>query len=158
MRSKTFTHYQVGILFLFLFFGFKTQTYSQATNASISGQVKDENGEPLIGAALLIKNELTGFTASAITNLTGNYTVNQLPLANDYSVTCSYLGYGSKVFTGYAVRQGDRIKLDIVLSEEAQSLSEVRVVSDSLTNSIDRFGSSPAVTAEAMSTLPSNCS
>ncbi|RAI89389.1 TonB-dependent receptor [Algoriphagus yeomjeoni] len=156
MRSKTFTHYQVGILFLFLFFGFKTQTYSQATNASISGQVKDENGEPLIGAALLIKNELTGFTASAITNLTGNYTVNQLPLANDYSVTCTYMGYGTKVFTGYAVSQGDRIKLDIVLSEEAQSLSEVSVVANSLSNSIDRFGSSTAVTAKDMATLPVN--
>ncbi|WP_425639764.1 carboxypeptidase regulatory-like domain-containing protein [Algoriphagus yeomjeoni] len=156
MRSKTFTHYQVGILFLFLFFGFQAQTYSQATNASISGQVMDENGEPLIGAALLIKNELTGFTASAITNLTGNYTVNQLPLATDYSVTCTYLGYGTKVFTGYSVSQGDRIKLDIILSEEAQSLSEVSVVANSLSNSIDRFGSSTAVTAKDMATLPVN--
>lgn len=156
MSSETFTQLRLGILLLFLFLGPRPQTYSQATNASISGQVNDEHGEPLIGAALLIKNELTGFTASAITNGTGNYIVNQLPLASDYSVTCTYLGYSSKIFTGYAVSQGDHIKLDIVMSEEAQSLNEVSVVANSMTNSIDRFGSSTAITAKDMATLPVN--
>jgi len=156
MSSKNSTHLRTGIILLLLFLGLGSHAFSQATNASISGKVTDKSGEPLIGAALLIKNELTGFTASAVTNLTGNYIVNQLPLATDYSVTCTYLGYGSKVFTGYAISQGDHIKLDIELSEEAQSLSEVSVVANSLSNSIDRFGSSTAVTAKDMATLPVN--
>ena len=156
MSSKNFTHLRIGILMIFLLMGLRTQAYSQATNASMSGQVTDENGEPLIGAALMIKNELTGFTATAITNLTGNFTVNQLPLATDYSVTCSYLGYGTKVITGYAINQGDHIKLDIKLSEETQSLNEVSVEANSLSNSINRFGSSTAVTAKDMETLPVN--
>jgi hypothetical protein len=156
MRSKNSTQLRLGILFIFLLLGLKSQIYAQATNASISGQVLDETGEPLIGAALLIKNELTGFTASAVTNLTGNYIVNQLPLATDYSVTCTYLGYGTKIFTGYAISQGDQIKLDIVLGEETQSLNEVSVVANSLSNSIDRFGSATAVTAKDMATLPVN--
>ena len=95
MRSKNSTHIPAGIILLFLFLGISMQTYSQATNASIAGTVTDSSGEPLIGAALMIKNEQTGFTASAITNLTGSYTVNQLPLGTDYSVTCTYLGYGT---------------------------------------------------------------
>ncbi len=156
MSSKNSTHLRTGIILLLLFLGLGSYAFSQATNASISGKVTDKSGEPLIGAALLIKNELTGFTASAVTNLTGSYIVNQLPLATDYSVTATYLGYGTKVFSGYEVSQGDHIKLDIELSEEAQSLSEVSVVANSLSNSIDRFGSSTAVTAKDMATLPVN--
>ncbi|MCE7053055.1 carboxypeptidase regulatory-like domain-containing protein [Algoriphagus sp. AGSA1] len=156
MSSKSFTCLSAGIVLLLLILGLSTQGYSQATNASISGKVTDTDGEPLIGAALLIKNELTGFTSSAVTNLTGNYIVNQLPLGTDYSVTCTYLGFGSKVFTGYALSQGEQIRLDIELSEEAQSLNEVSVVANSLSNSINRFGSSTAVTAKDMATLPVN--
>jgi hypothetical protein len=93
----------------------------------------------LIGAAILVKNELTGFTASAATNLSGVFILNQLPLATDYSVTCTYMVYGTKVFTGYAVNQGDHIKLDIELAEDPQSLDEVSVVANSLSNSNDRI-------------------
>ncbi|WBL43573.1 carboxypeptidase regulatory-like domain-containing protein [Algoriphagus halophytocola] len=156
MNSKTFTHLKAGFWLFLLLLGVSIESYSQATNASISGKVSDQSGEPLIGAAILVKNELTGFTASAVTNLTGNYIINQLPLANDYTVTCTYLGYGTKTFTGYAVNQGERIKLDIQLDENTQTLSEVSVVANSLNNSIDRFGSSTAVTAKDMETLPVN--
>lgn len=155
MISKT-TTLKAGLWVFALLLMLSTRVYSQATNASISGKVTDQQGEPLIGAAILVKNELTGFTASAVTNLSGVYILNQLPLATDYSVTCTYMGYGTKVFTGYAVNQGDHIKLDIQLAEDTQSLDEVSVVANSLSNSIDRFGSSTAVTAKDMATLPVN--
>ncbi|WP_339757457.1 TonB-dependent receptor [Algoriphagus aquimarinus] len=156
MSSKRYSQLAAGLFLLFLYLGLNYQAFSQATNASISGKVTDSSGEPLIGAALLIKNEQTGFTATAVTNLKGNYIVNQLPLATDYSVTCTYLGYGTKVFSGYALSQGNHIKLDVELSEEVQSLNEISVVANSLSNSIDRFGSSTAVTAKDMATLPVN--
>ncbi|WP_186758761.1 TonB-dependent receptor [Echinicola salinicaeni] len=156
MNSTIFINFTKGIILVFLLLAFRPAAYSQATNASISGNVTDTNSEPLIGAAILIKNEQTGFTASAITNLNGSYKVNQLPLGTDYSVTCSYIGYGSKTFTGYALNQGEHIKLDIQLNQSAQSLKEVTVVANSLSNSIDRFGSSTAVTAKDMATLPVN--
>lgn len=155
MISKTTTLKAVLWVFALLLM-LSTRVYSQATNASISGKVTDHQGEPLIGAAILVKNELTGFTASAVTNLSGVYILNQLPLATDYSVTCTYMGYGTKVFTGYALNQGDHIRLDIELAEDTQSLDEVSVVANSLSNSIDRFGSSTAVTAKDMATLPVN--
>ncbi|AWW33248.1 TonB-dependent receptor [Echinicola strongylocentroti] len=156
MSQKTFIQFTTRIVLCMLFLGISAKAYSQATNASISGNVTDSQGESLVGAAILVTNKQTGFTASAITNITGNYVVNQLPLGTDYSITCTFLGYGTKVFNGYELNQGDRIRLDIQLSEEAHSLSEVSVVANSLSNSIDRFGSSTAVTAKDMATLPVN--
>ncbi|WP_332914570.1 carboxypeptidase-like regulatory domain-containing protein, partial [Algoriphagus boritolerans] len=56
---------------------------------------------------ILIKNEQTGFTASTVTGGTGNYIVSQIPLGNDYTVTASYLGFGTKSITGLVLNQGN---------------------------------------------------
>lgn len=133
-----------------------SKTFAQAVNATVSGKVIDEAGEPLIGAQILVKNELTGFTASTVTALTGNYVISQIPLGTNYSLSVSYLGYNSKSITGIALNQGDNLKFDIELREEAQELTEVSVMANSLTNSIDRLGSSTAITAKDMTTLPVN--
>ncbi len=130
--------------------------FSQAVNATVSGKLSDTNGEMLIGAQILVKNESTGFTASTVTGVTGNYIVSQIPLGTNYTVTATYIGFGTKSFTGISLNQGDNIKLDIVLSEQAQELGEVSVVASSIVNSIDRLGSSTAVSAKDMSTLPVN--
>ncbi|WP_332913429.1 TonB-dependent receptor, partial [Algoriphagus boritolerans] len=51
---------------------------------------------------------------------------------------------------------GNVIKLDIVLSEQTQELGEVSVMANSIANSIERLGSSTAISARDMSTLPVN--
>lgn len=130
--------------------------FSQAVNATVSGKLTDTSGETIIGAQILIKNELTGFTASTVTGMTGNYLVSQIPLGTNYSVSATYLGYGTKTLTGISLNQGQIIKLDFVLSEQVQELNEVSVVANSITNSIDRLGSSTAVSSKDMSSLPVN--
>ncbi|RIW18909.1 TonB-dependent receptor [Algoriphagus lacus] len=135
---------------------FEQNTFAQAVNATVSGRLTDPSGEMLIGAQILVKNELTGFTASTVSGVTGNYLISQIPLGSNYSVTATYLGYSSKTFTGISLNQGESIKLDFVLSETAQELSEVSVMANSITNSIERLGSSTAVSAKDMATLPVN--
>lgn len=156
MSLKTFTHKLcLSLILLFSIIG-SQNAFSQAVNATVSGKLTDTSGEMLIGAQILVKNELTGFTASTVTGVTGNYIISQIPLGTNYTVTANYMGYGSKSFTGIALNQGDNIKLDIELSEQAQELGEVSVVANSISNSIDRLGSSTAVTAKDMATLPVN--
>lgn len=156
MRLKTFTH-RLCIAMLVLFsIMIKQNAYSQLVNATVSGRLTDTSGEALVGAQIIVRNELTGFTASTVSNLTGNYIVSQIPLGTNYTVTVNYLGYGTKSFTEISLNQGSTIRLDAVLSEELQELGGVTVVANSIANSIDRFGSSTAVSAKDMSTLPVN--
>ena len=156
MGFKTFTKtLSIGFLLMITLL-IHQNTYAQLVNASVSGKLTDTSGEFLIGAQILVKNELTGFTASTVTGITGNYLISQIPLGNNYTVTASYLGFGSKAITGITLNQGDNIKLDFVLSEQATELGEVSVIANSITNSLDRLGSSTAVSSKDMSTLPVN--
>lgn len=156
MRLKIFTHTLCVAMILVLCILLNQQAYSQAVNATVSGKLTDTSGESLIGAQILVRNELTGFTASTVTGLTGTYVVSQIPLGINYTITATYMGFGIKSFTGISLNQGDNIKLDIELSEEAQQLGEVSVVANSIANSINRFGSSTAVSAKDMASLPVN--
>ncbi|HSF55751.1 MAG TPA: carboxypeptidase regulatory-like domain-containing protein, partial [Algoriphagus sp.] len=156
MRIKTFTKLLFVALMLFFSSSLQQNAYSQAVNATVSGKVTDTDGESLIGAQILIKNELTGFTATSVTGMTGNYLITQIPLGTNYSITATYMGFGSKTFTGVSLNQGDNIKYDIKLSEEAQQLNEISVEANSISNSISRLGSSTAVSAKDMASLPVN--
>lgn len=86
---------QVLLLFLMLL----AQTWhlsAQDNRAIISGIITDETGLGVIGAAVQVKNESTGFNTGSITNENGEYTIKQLPLGGPYSVTVTYVGYGDQ--------------------------------------------------------------
>lgn len=156
MKLNTFTKLALGVLALFCQLFLSSEIRAQAVNATVSGRVLDDADSPLVGAQILVKNELTGFTASTVTTETGKYVISQIPLGTNYSLSVSYFGYNSKTLTDIALNQGDNLKFDLQLSEETQELDEVSVVANSLTNSIDRLGSSTAITAKDMTTLPVN--
>lgn len=57
-----------------------------AQNISVTGHVKDANGEPIIGATVRID----GTTGGAITDLDGNFT---LETTKGSTLSVSYVGY-----------------------------------------------------------------
>ncbi len=91
--------------------GQSTQSENQ-----ISGTVTDPNGEPLIGATVLVK----GTTKGTATDIDGNYTVNAKP--GDILVV-SYVGYVPS-----EVKVGASSEINVVLQENDNSLDELVVV------------------------------
>ena len=87
--------------------------FAQGTQAIITGTVVDNKGESVIGATIQVKNESTGFFTGSITNDKGEYTIKQLPLGSPYTVTASYIGYGEQKKTGYALNQGDMLRVEV---------------------------------------------
>lgn len=84
---------------------------------SISGKVTAVGGEPLIGAAILVKNTSGG----TVTDLDGNY---QLNVPDNASILVfSYIGY-----TSQEVEIGGRSVIDVQLVADATQLDEVIVV------------------------------
>ncbi len=131
------------------------QSFSQGTNATIYGKVVDEKNEAVIGATVLVKNESTGFQTGAVTNLLGEYYLQQLPLGKPYSITISYIGLQTQQFTDYSLNQGDKLKIDSKLAQGDVELQGITVNASSFLNKeTDRAGAAVAVTSLQMKQLP----
>ena len=85
-----------------------------AQNA-VSGQVKDQTGEPLIGVSILEQGTNNG----TVTDINGNFRLN---VAQGKILNISYIGYKTQ-----AVRVSGN-SLNVVLEEENTNLNEVVVV------------------------------
>lgn len=127
----------------------------QSTNASVVGVVRDERGEGLPGATVRVRNESTGFETGTITNVKGEYILQQLPLGSPYSISMSMVGYQPQRLTGFSLNQGDRVIQNVGLKPSSTDLSEVVVTASFVNKETERAGEAIAITAEQIKNLPS---
>ncbi len=141
------------IAFLIAFLG--NSASGQGTDATISGKILDKKGEAIPGASIRVKNESTGFQTGTVTNVSGEYQLQQLPLGKPYSITITFVGYQAQKFSNYALNQGDKLKVDAKLLQGETQLSEVVVSANSFVNKeTERAGAAIAVTSLQMKQLP----
>lgn len=83
----------------------------------IKGSVSEGNGDPLIGASVTIKGELSGTT----TDVDGNYSLSVAD--NNAILVFSFIGYETK-----EEPIANRTRINVVLSEKNEGLDEIVVV------------------------------
>lgn len=109
---------------------------TQQTVYRISGSITDANGEPIIGANVLVKGSATG----TVTNIDGEYALN---VSTGDILMISYIGY---------IQQEIKLKgekqLNIVLQEDSQTLNEVVVVGYGTPKKVNLTGAVEQVTSE----------
>ncbi len=88
----------------------------QQTGKTITGTVRDANGESIIGANIIE----VGTSNGTITDVNGNFS---LKVANDATIQITYIGYLSQT-----INTGGRTSFTITLQEDTQALEEVVVV------------------------------
>ena len=144
--------------FVILFFAFilfcVQLSNAQGTQASITGKVTDSKGEVLPGATVIVKNESTGFSTGTVTNINGEYALRQLPLGSPYTVTASFISFGTQSKTGYALNQSNTLTVDFVMQNESTQLGAVVVVANSLKSAAPSFGTATQITANDIAKLP----
>jgi TonB-linked SusC/RagA family outer membrane protein len=101
---------------LLLFFTCLCQVFAQQTTTKISGIVKDDTGEILIGASVFIK----GTSFGTVTDVNGRYSLQYT--AKDAVLSVTYLGYKAQEIP----IQGKTV-LDITMTQDENTLSEVVV-------------------------------
>jgi hypothetical protein len=106
-------------------------SYGQGTNARMSGTVKNAKGEPLVGAAVQVKNNETGFKTGQVTDVDGNYDLLELPLGGPYTVSISYVGHQERKQEGIMLSLGDHVRQDYEL-KEGNTLGEVVVTGNTM--------------------------
>ncbi len=131
-------------------------SFAQGTHATIVGKITDTKGETVIGATVQVRNESTGFTTGVATNINGDYTIQQIPLGTPYTITAKYVGYGDQKKSGYTLNQGDMLRVNFVMKEEAVTMDEVQVVANSLRKSVSNAGAATVISAKNIAVLPVN--
>ncbi len=148
----TFTN--KSLLFLLMAFILAIKSFSQSSGSGISGFVFAENSQPAEGATINAKNTATGFSAIAITDKKGYFLLRDLPVGV-YTIEISSVNYQTQILRDNPLNLGDRLVLQkIVLGKKSAELAEVKVTSNSFNNSIDRLGTSTAVSGRAIQKIP----
>ncbi len=105
-----------------------------AQNVNISGKVVDNNGEPVIGASVVLVGNTT---VGAITDMDGNY---RLSVPANSSVTVSFIGYQSQT-----VAVSGRSVINFTLQEDNEFLEETVVIGYGVQRKSDLTGSVASV-------------
>ena len=108
----------------------------------ITGTVRDDKGEAVIGANVVIKGTTTG----TITDIDGKYRLEVNP---DAILQVSYIGYFTQ-----EIQIGNKATIDIRLVEDTQTLDEVIVVGYGTQIKRDVTGSVQSIKAEDMADIP----
>lgn len=157
VKLKAFNSIYFKFYFSLLFgISLSVSAWSQGNQAIITGKVVDDGNAAVAGANVTVRNESTGFVANTLTDQKGEYTLKQLPLGSPYSVTLTSLGYGEQKKTGYSLNQGDLLRINFEMEQNAIQIQEVEVVANSLRNTVKNIGSATSVTAKDIAKLPVN--
>ncbi len=102
--------------FLFIMIGLFISLGAFAQQITVKGHVKDDTGEPVIGASVLESKTVNG----TITDIDGNFV---LTVPSNSVLTISFIGYATQEVT-----VNGKTSLTVVLEEDAKVLDEVVVV------------------------------
>ena len=129
---------------------------AQITTSSMAGKVtfEDAKGEEVIGATVVAVHEPSGTRYTAVTNVSGNFTIQGMRTGGPYEVTVSYIGYQPKVVKGVTLELAETYNLNVWLSEDANVLTEVVVSGKASKFAAEKTGASTNINNAMISNLP----
>ena len=116
-----------------------------ADRMDVSGAVVDRNGEPVVGASVIVIGTMKG----TITDIDGAFYLSKV--AKDATLSVDLLGYKTA-----ALPLAGRSKVNIVLEDDALALEESVVVGYGQMKKSDLTGSVASVKPEKLTDIPAN--
>ena len=107
-------------------------------NITIRGTVRDPNNEPVIGATIILRENVSKGTVS---DYDGNFTLSDVP--SNATLQISYVGMSTQ-----SIQVHGRTVIDIVLESDARSLDEIVVVGYGVVRKSDLTGAVGSVRSE----------
>jgi|GEM_PF-658460 len=120
---------------LYFFLSIVSISFSQSS--SISGVVKNDRGEHLVGTNVFIEGTLLG----AATDISGSYIIEKVPSDRTYKITAMYIGHRTMT-KEIETKQGESLTVDFELVLSLVDLDEV-VVAASFSERKKRAQASP---------------
>ena len=114
-----------------------------AKSWKITGVVKDVNGEPIIGANILVK----GSTIGVISDIDGKFLLNEVPAGSILEI--SYIGYDNR-----EIKLKDEAPLTVILTENSTLLEELVVIGYGSVRKRDLTGAVSQINADQIQKGP----
>ena len=137
-----------GTLPVFLFIILLSQFLFGQTG-KLAGRITDENGEPLIGANVILE----GTNLGAASDFEGYYSVLNIR-AGTYSVQFRYIGYQAKIVQGVQINSDKTTTIDVTLASEVLSGEEVVVTAEKPLVEFNQTSSVSTIDREEINSLP----
>ncbi len=110
---------------MFLLFILKASNVNaQAKTSLIKGIVTDNNGEPIPGVSVIIRNTQTNFTSGTSTDNSGVFTFSKISPGGPYSFTISTVGYEPQTLSGYNIKEDITLSLSVELKSTSATFIE----------------------------------
>ena len=144
----------LSLAFITMFAG--VVAFAQVTTSSLAGSVVDQNGEPVIGAAVLALHEPSGTVYGAVTNADGRYTIQGMRTGGPYKVDFSCLGYQEASYTGITLQLAETFTLNAKIAESTEFLEATVVIADAASkfNSQERTGAVTNINNSQITAIP----
>jgi len=129
--------------------------FAQVTTSTISGVVKDQSGETIIGATVQVTHEPTGTKYYSISNNSGLFVVPGVRVGGPYTILVSYIGYKTNELRGINASLGLTENVEVILAEETTELEEVVITgSRSGIFSKEKTGAAQQFTRRELTSVP----
>ena len=102
-------------------------SFGQITTSTLSGVVKNEKGDALVGASVHVTHQPTGSEYRAQTNKSGVYTIPGVRPGGPYVIHVTYVGYKMKYVNDVNTELGVTSNVDVVLELEGKTMDAVTV-------------------------------
>lgn len=125
-------NFQIGLpIFLFaLLLGAAPLQSQSRTTAALRGVAVQENGDPVVGATIEIRDERTGAQRQALTGPEGRFLVLHLQAGGPYTLRVRALGFGEREVSGLQLQAGDAFPVEVTLTAEALLIEGIEVAVD----------------------------
>lgn len=135
---------------------FCVSAFAQFTTSSMTGRVTDENGEALVGAAVVAVHTPSGSQYYAISNEQGYYTIQGMRPGGPYDVSVSLIGCQPLKITDMTLQLSETLSNNVVLKTDSELLDEVVVVASATKFANEKTGASTNVSNREMMNLPNS--
>ena len=132
-----------------------TGVQGQITTSALSGRVTmQETNETVSGATVQAVPTPSGTRYAAVTTIEGLFAIQCMRTGGPYEVTVSYIGYQTKTVKGITLALGETYNLNVILSEDANELSEVVVSGRASKFAAEKTGASTNINNAQIVNLP----
>ncbi|NML22132.1 TonB-dependent receptor [Pseudoflavitalea sp. G-6-1-2] len=141
------------LLLTLLLVGLGFEGLAQVTTSSMSGVVKNDKGEALVGATITLKHIPTGASFNVSTRNGGVFDINNIPPGGPYSVKVSYIGFSDYTKEDINIPLGERYDLQTTLLPSNSELQVVTVTA-ARRGATEKTGASTNISNRLIQNLP----